>query len=83
MFPELILFASLSLNSFFALLTAFILLFLNFLNLLQLSGVFNILAFLWARLRFRIWVRTKLLNQGGSEGLTVIVLEGMYFSHKF
>ena len=83
MFPELILFASLSLNSFFALLTALILLFLNFLNLLQLSGVFDIFAFLWARLRFRIWVRTKLLNQEGSEGLTVIVLEGMYFSHKF
>ena len=53
------------------------LLFLSFLNFYQLFGVFTFLACLWARFRFLMIFLISLLIQGGSKGLTVIVLFGM------
>ena len=68
---------SLILYSLFASLKAEILLFLSFRNFSQLFGVFTFLACLWARFCFLIIFLISLLIQGGSKGLTVIVLFGM------
>ena len=51
--------------------------FLSFLNFSQLFGVFTFLACVWAPFRFLMIFLTSLLIQGGSKGLTVIVLFGM------
>ena len=76
-FPDVIFSESLILYSFFASLKAEILLFLSFRNFSQLFGVFTFLACLWARFRFLMIFLISLLIQGGSKGLTVIVLFGM------
>ena len=53
-------------------------LFLNFLNFFQWDSISVLLAFLKARLRFRMLRFRKVVNQGGSEGLTRICLLGMH-----